>query len=331
MTHLNHLNARIDAVLALKRPPWRQQARRLLLGAASVLLPDRTARTLARRHLSTAHGFLDELARTKPRFDIIPIDDRAAILRPITTAARSGRPRILVVPGHDGHFRQFTRLLGALHHAGCAPDLLALPGHTRAGEDLCTIPEIVTAIEHAFATMGPYDGIVAHCISGNAALFALDKGLHCPRLALISVPLDLRRLAVLGGTQYGLSGAMLERFVMQIDRLFAPYSIDHPWRPIAVERLEPILAVHACTDYAAPIDDVRRFVDLAQDARIVEFEQGDHNGILNVKAAVREVSAFFANPAQGMKRPAPLEGRTGSAALGRAGGDTGFRSGPRKG
>lgn len=312
MTDLTRLNDRIDTALDLPGPrlTLQQRVRRSALRAAACLFPDRTAEMLARRYLSSAHGYLDELPHGKHRFDVIDSANAPPVLRLAGKAPRQGQRRILVVPGHDGHYRQFTRLLRSLHTAGTAPDLLVLPGHARHEDGLCSMSDIVDAIRRTVAEHGPYDGMVAHCVSANAALYALDHGMDCPRVALVSAPLDLRRLMESGGRQYGLDGRCLTKFLDNLDSFNAPYHMNHPWQPIAAERHEALLAVHARDDYAAPVEDVRQMVKLAEHATLAEFDHGDHNAILNVKGAVAAITAFMTDT----KKPASSGEETGSAA-----------------
>lgn len=274
-------------------PPLTLKARlkRLALVVAAAVAPSRTADVLAKRYLSSTHGFIDELsAKGRHRFEILPIDDDMAIMR---HSHRPGARRVLVVPGHDGHYRQFTRLLRALDQAGLSVDVTVLPGHMHHAQTVCSMRDITEAIHRSCAAHGPYDGIVGHCVSSNAALFALDGGLRCDRVVLVSTPLDLVRLVRNGGEQYGLSGRCLDLFVDRVSELGAPFHLSLPWHPIAAKRTEHLLAVHAQDDWAAPVSDVEKLRNLSPNTEVAVFPHGGHNSILSVKAAVNRIADFL--------------------------------------
>ncbi|EBA10441.1 hypothetical protein [Sagittula stellata] len=274
-------------------PPDTLKARlkRLALVTAAAIAPVRTANVLAERYLSSSHGFIDELAeKGRHRFEILPVGDDMAIMR---HSHHPGARRVLVVPGHDGHYRQFTRLLRALDKTGLSVDVTVLPGHMHKAQTVCSMRDITEAIHRSWEAHGPYDGMVAHCVSSNAALFALDGGLHCDRVVLVSTPLDLVRLVRNGGEQYGLSGRCLDLFVDRVSELGAPFHLSLPWHPIAAERTEHLLAVHARDDWAAPVCDVQKLESLTPTATVAVFPHGGHNSILSVKTAVSRIADFL--------------------------------------
>lgn len=294
MTDVSQLNDGATAAplsTARVRLPSRRALRRTALKTAVKLLPGFTARQLARRYVAAGSALLDELSRRSTPYTAHVLGPDLAILR--HGSPDSCRRRVLVVPGHEGHFRQFTRLVRALSKEDCCVDLLVLPGHLYAGENQCTLRDIVEAVLEVDDRLGPYDGVVAHCLSSNAVLYALDAGLTCSRVALISAPLDLSHMVRFGGRQYGLPEAFLDRFVTQVNALSTPYVTNTPWRPIAAARQDPILMVHACDDYLAPVEDITAFAELCPRADLALLDHGDHNGILGSKQAVARVSDFM--------------------------------------
>jgi alpha-beta hydrolase superfamily lysophospholipase len=276
--------------------PRVKRLRRSVLLALAALAPRRTARFLGRRYLTSgAHVAPGQMAGAGPA-DLLPLDADGGILR-YSAGTGAGRPekRILLVHGHDGHVRQFARPIRALRQAGVGVDALVLPGHLAPDRTICSMRNIVEGIKAAVTKHGPYDGIVAHCVSANATLFALAEGLPCDRAAFISAPLDLKGLIRLGGTQYGLRGRCLDLFVQEVSRLGAPYAVETPWRPLAAGCRIPLLALHARHDYAAPAAEVEALAKVAPDARVKVFEQGDHNTILNMSIAATALVAFLAD------------------------------------
>lgn len=269
----------------------RDSRRKALLTAARVA-PRLTARQLAKRYLTSTASLDRARACAGGKAEFLPSGDAAAVLRYPALGEPSGQ-RILLVHGHDGHVRQFGRLIQALQLAGAEVDALILPGHVEPERAPCSMADITRSILDCARCHGPYDGAIAHCVSANGLIFALEDGLDCGRVVLVSTPLDLRKLFRLGGSQYGIDGDCLEHFVDEVSRLGAPYPAEAPWRQIAESRSEPMLAVHSRHDYAAPSEDVPELAEVWPEGRIEIFEKGGHNSIVSQAEPVRAITEFL--------------------------------------
>ncbi len=268
--------------------------RRKVLHGVARLAPALTGRLLAQRYLSPA-SHLDPAHVARNGARLIPLGPDRAVLRfAASGTTEHSAARVLLIPGHDGHARQFLRLVRDLRRAGAAVDLLILPGHLHPARTLCSLEDIVPAIRHCTRDCGPYDAIGAHCVGARSLLFALGEGLECPRIAFISTPVELPKLIRLGGTQYGLDGPALARFESGVARLCGRYDPAADWRPVARARQGETLVVHARHDYAAPVADARAFAAAIPGAELEVFEQGDHNTILNLATASRRLAGFLA-------------------------------------
>ncbi|ETA52337.2 hypothetical protein P279_09260 [Rhodobacteraceae bacterium PD-2] len=262
-----------------------------MLPLATRLAPEATARVLARRYLRPNVALLgDPDAVARWGTVVRPAPGLTLLRRP--AAAGPEAPRVLIAPGLNGHFRQFTRLAGALGDAGLTVDFLVLPGHGHPGEGLCGLNQIVSALETVTA-QARYHGIVAHCVSANAALLAPPTTAPLARLALVSAPLDLPRLIRLGGTQYGLTGPCLDRFCQHVSALGAPWPTDSPWQPGALAREDTLLMVHGQHDDAAPPEDLAQMAEVAPRTRIALFESGGPNSILTMHGPCTQLAAFM--------------------------------------
>ncbi|MCJ7871134.1 alpha/beta hydrolase [Phaeobacter sp. J2-8] len=269
--------------------------RRHALDVMTKLSPRGTARMLARRHLTPSACFLADLDRYSPE-DITQITVDGVTRLNFPALAKDNSPsgkRILIVPGLDGHFRQFLRLIRRLQTAGVTVDLLVLPGHLGPQRDMCSMRDIAESIHSVTRSHGPYDGVIAHCVGCNGTLFALK---HCdlsPKLAFVSTPVNLANLVRQGGRQYGLDGRCLDTFVAEVSRLGAPYAIETPWDHMTANRSEDLLVVHARQDWAVPFDDVTDIGDTWPGAKVQIYEHGEHNSILNVRSAITEITSFM--------------------------------------
>ncbi|WP_424976712.1 hypothetical protein [Mameliella sp.] len=271
----------------------RARLRRAVLLSATVLAPRLAANKLARRYLTSDQAVLDALAGRSHGFEIIDLGQDCFVLRSRFRMNAANAPRVLIAPGHDGHIRQFTRVVRALQKRGATVDMLIYPGHGHAARQICSLGDIVDTICRAARSEGPYAGIVAHCVAANAMFHALERGVSAPRITLISVPLDLPGLIRLGGRQYGLSGRCLDQFVDRVSALGAPCTIYKPWQPVAATREEDLLIVQSRNDYAAPIEKARPLAAVWPGAKMEEFDHGGHNGILNVTSAINRIAEFM--------------------------------------
>lgn len=269
--------------------------RRKTLHLAARLAPEMTARILARRYLSTpAHVDHAHIA-SRPDISFHAFEPDTAILRHAPRGEGNGATprRILVAPGHDGHYRQFSRLVRALQNRGAEVDVLIMPGHLEPPKTVCSLRDFTVVIREAAAQSGPYDGLIAHCVSCNGALLALAEGLSVPRMVFISTPVYLDKLVAFAGRQYGLTGHCLHRFVHHVSRLGDPYPLNAPWQPIAETRDEPLLLIHASDDWAAPAEDLKDMQGVWKNLSIQILDHGDHNTILNVTSAIRGAAEFM--------------------------------------
>ncbi|WP_167648678.1 alpha/beta hydrolase [Mameliella alba] len=271
----------------------RARLRRTVLLSATILAPRLAADKLARRYLTSDQAVLDRLAGRSHRFEIVDLGQDCFVLRSRFRGNAADAPRVLIAPGHDGHIRQFTRVVRALQKRGATVDMLIYPGHGHAKRRVCSLGDIVDAICRATQSEGPYAGIVAHCVAANAMFHALERGISAPRMTLISVPLDLPGLIRLGGRQYGLSGRCLDQFVDRVSALGAPCPIDRPWLPVAETRDEDLLIVQSRNDYAAPVEKARPLAAAWPGAQMEEYDHGGHNGILNVTSAINRIAEFM--------------------------------------
>lgn len=279
-----------------KTPDWdtsfTYRLRRRLFRAASRIAPQTLADRLAYRYVCSSRALIEDLDPSHYQFKIKTIESDMAILRHDATASKANDKRILVVPGHDGHYRQFIPLIRELNISGVTADFVVLPGHMYRKRSVCSLQAITEAILRATEAYGPYEGLIAHCVSANAAILALRDGLICPKVALISTPLELAKLVRMGGAQYALSGQCLDLFMNKVAQLGAWQHIS-PWREIAPSRTEKLLLIHAEHDYVAPVNDLDELHKLWPNAELNRFEYCGHNSILNKKRAVSRTVSFF--------------------------------------
>ena len=272
--------------------------RRRLLEPAARMLPKPVAAILARRYLRPSADFLTGYDRYAPNNAQHLTEGGVTRIRfsPLRHAAIPTSQRVLIAPGHDGQFRQFLRLSKRLADAGVEVDLLVLPGHSGPRLKKCSIREIVGALRTCVDRHGPYDALITHCVSSNAALFALEAGPLAPKVIFLSAPINLPALVRRGGAQYGLHGACLNQFVDAVSHLGQPWSLDRPWQPTVRDRSEELLVLHCRNDTSVPVEDAAAVSQVWPGARMDVLLHGDHNSILTLHEAIDRIVAFVVAP-----------------------------------
>ncbi len=273
--------------------PAPETVRRRVLHIATRLFPGFTSRLLARRYLCTRSAVDRARLSASAEVTLTELEGGAALLSYPSTDPDTPHPRILLAHGHDGHPRQFARLLKSLRARGAAVDMLVLPGHLNPGSEICDVNRIFEAMRITLDRFGPYDAAATHCVTGNALIKSLDEGREVGRAAIISAPLDLPYLIRTSGRLYGLTGRCLDRFVDHVGKLSAPCPLRIPWDRLAPTRTEPLMIVHAAGDWAAPVENVEALSEVWPGADLRVYDRGDHNTILNVTPAVAAVAEFL--------------------------------------
>lgn len=270
--------------------------RRRLLRLASPVLSTPVAAVLARRYLRPSADFLAGFEHHVPKNAQRITKDGVTRIR--FAASRDDRleppQRVLIAPGHDGQFRQFLRLARGLVDHGIEVDLLVLPGHTGTRLKLCSVGDIVEALRDCVDLAGPYDGLVTHCVSSNAALFASEAGPLAPKLVFLAAPIDLPALVRRGGLQYGLQDPCLARFVDAVSRLGRPWYLDRPWQATARKSSAELLVLHGRNDTAVPLEEAAAVTRVWPGARLAILPHGDHNSIVVQHEAIDRIAAFIA-------------------------------------
>ncbi|WP_146636132.1 alpha/beta fold hydrolase [Nioella nitratireducens] len=283
----------VEPAAPLPPVPAPATLRRRVLRGAILLFPGATARVLARRYLRTEAAIDRTRLAATPGVTLTQLDDGAALLHYPAKAPDRPHPRILLAHGHDGHPRQFARVLQSLRAKGAAVDLLVLPGHRDPAPEVCGVNRIFKAMQTALDSFGPYDAAATHCVTGNALLQSLDSGRTVGRVALVSAALDLPYLIRTSGRLYGLTGRALDRFVAHVARMSAPCPLEIPWREMASRRSEPVMIVHAAGDWAAPVENAETLASVWPGADLRVYDRGDHNTILSVTPAIATLAQFL--------------------------------------
>ena len=78
--------------------------------------------------------------------------------------------KILLVHGWNGRGSQFHHIAKECHNAGFDVTVFDLPGHGKSTSSRCSVPEVISCIDHLSGEIGPFDHVISHSIGSIAAL-----------------------------------------------------------------------------------------------------------------------------------------------------------------
>ncbi len=213
-------------------------------------------------------------------------------------AAAPPGPVVLLVHGWGGHARQLLPLAQALAQQGLRPVLLEMPAHGRSAGTVSNLPQFARAIEYVAARLAQEGhtlrALVGHSLGGNAAAFALGRGLAAERLVLLAPPASPRAFTRVFAQVFGLSEATRAAMQQRIEtregilmRQFEPGAVGPRIRV-------PTLVVHDREDSINRFADGAAYADAIREAQLVATEGLGHRRILKDACVLGRVAIFLA-------------------------------------
>ena len=78
--------------------------------------------------------------------------------------------RFFLFMGGTGGGSQFHHIAKECHNAGFDVTAFDLPGHGKSTSSRCSVPEVISCIDHLSSEIGPFDHVISHSIGSIAAL-----------------------------------------------------------------------------------------------------------------------------------------------------------------
>ena len=96
--------------------------------------------------------------------------------------------KVLFVHGWNGRGSQFHHLAKECHKAGFDVTVFDLPGHGKSTSRRCSVPEVISCIDHLSSEVGPFDHVISHSIGSIAALNSVRGENDFKSVVTISLP-----------------------------------------------------------------------------------------------------------------------------------------------
>lgn len=198
-------------------------------------------------------------------------------------------PVVLLVHGWEGNHLDLAHFVEPLLAKGRRVVRLDLPAHGLSDGKRGSIPDLAAGVRAVGDAVGPVDAILAHSIGGPVSALAVDDGLSCNRIALISPPMrytDFARATALevGSDPDGVVAALRRRGI-DIDRL--DLSV------MARRFLQPALLIHSAEDRVTSIETTRAIAANWQGSELVEVKGLGHRRILRDAGVIGRVVDFL--------------------------------------
>ncbi len=228
------------------------------------------------------------------RIDRWPFEHASLTLYSVPVAPPG--PVALLVHGWGGHARQMLPLAESLAQQGLRPVLLEMPAHGRSAGSVSNLPQFARAIEYAVHRLAAEGHdvrvLAAHSLGGNAAAYAVARGLPVRKLVLLAPPASPREytryFAHVFGLREATRAAMQKHFEAQegiLMRQFEP--------PAVGPRLQlPTLVVHDRGDSINGFADGQAFAHAIRRAEFVPTEGLGHRKILKDPGVLARIAAF---------------------------------------
>lgn len=221
----------------------------------------------------------------------------------------AGAPRgtALLVHGWSGNASQMGSYVEPLTKQGWHVVAFDLPAHGEAAGNFCTLPMMTQVVSTLVTRLQPKI-IIAHSLGATASAYAMTKGPHVEKLALLAPPGRMPPFLTHFTRLAGLSDAMRDRLLLRVEGIIrAPISeLDLVKHAPSLGDVETLL-LHDVNDEVVPVASSRELVALWPGAKLVETEKLGHDRIRRSAEVVEQVINFsIASTVTQVERPTKL-------------------------
>lgn len=208
-------------------------------------------------------------------------------------------PTVLLVHGWGSRAGRFTRLAGALVHAGFRAVLYDAPAHGASTGRFASLPEFARALRAVADAVGPAYGLVGHSLGGAAISLALHAGLPARRAVLLAPPSD-----VVVFSHAFAEHVRLPRRAHDVMRRNLEARLRIRWEDTHIPTLArslrtPVLLVHDREDSDVPYRHAEEIAAAWPQARLVATTGLGHRAIVRDPSVIRLAVEFLGEGAAG--------------------------------
>ena len=209
--------------------------------------------------------------------------------------------KILLVHGWNGRGSQFHHIAKECHNAGFDVTVFDLPGHGKSTSRRCSVPEVISCIDHLSSEIGPFDHVISHSIGSIAALNSVKGEDDFQSIVTISLPsLTIRPLFVDFVEMFGLPA---EKYT---DMMFEYYEKKYRQK---VSSLDPVgfadslrirsLIIHCKDDMDADMSSSEGLHKEVANSEILLTEGLGHRRILRAELVSDKIVDFLGGRVSG--------------------------------
>lgn len=209
--------------------------------------------------------------------------------------------KILLVHGWNGRGSQFHHIAKECHNAGFDVTAFDLPGHGKSTSSRCSVPEVISCIDHLSGEIGPFDHVISHSIGSIAALNSVRGENDFKSVVTISLPsLTIRPLFTDFVRMFGLPE---KRYT---DIMFGYYEKKYGQR---VSSLDPVgfagglhvrsLIIHCKDDMDADVSSSEGLHKEVSNSEILLTEGLGHRRILRAELVSDKIVDFLGGRVSG--------------------------------
>lgn len=199
-------------------------------------------------------------------------------------------PAVLLVHGWEGNHLDLGAFVEPLVAAGRRVVSFDLPAHGISDGARGSIPDLAAGVRAVADAVGPVEAMIAHSIGSPVTVLALDDGLDCQRVALISPPMRYTDFARATAHQMSVDPdgvvAALRDLKVDIDRLDVSV--------MARNLRQPALLIHSIEDQVTSVETTRQIAANWTGSRMIEVKGLGHRRILRDPAVIEAVVDFVA-------------------------------------
>ncbi|WP_158595755.1 alpha/beta fold hydrolase [Oleomonas cavernae] len=197
-------------------------------------------------------------------------------------------PAVLLVHGWEGNHLDLGAFVEPLVAAGRRVVSLDLPAHGVSAGTRGSIPDLAAGVRAVADAIGPVEAVIAHSIGSPVTVLALDDGLACQRVALISPPMRYTDFARATAHQVGVDpdGVVeaLRDLGIDIDRLDVS--------TMAPRLRQQALLIHSAEDRVTSVETTRKIAANWAGSRMIEVKGLGHRRILRDPTVIETVVDF---------------------------------------
>jgi pimeloyl-ACP methyl ester carboxylesterase len=203
-------------------------------------------------------------------------------------------PLVLLHHGWSGSGAQMAPLAEGLASAGYRVAVVDARGHGQSPGRQATLPQMGSDLRAIGDALGPVHALVGHSMGAMICARAMQLGLSCNRVIMVSAPAEIMPYARFFQRVFGLSEKTVGGMIAVLHERFELSPADATADRLATGRTEPMLLIHDREDPDVPLRHPEAWIRAWPDAELTLTQGLGHRRILR-DSGVASLAASFMN------------------------------------